>query len=269
MSGQPAQRRRSVVLITGASGGIGAELARVFACHGHDLALVARNGAQLETLAAEIERSGRPRPIVVALDLSDPTSGVHLSDTLEAQDASVNMLVNNAGFGLVGPAHQLDPSEQLAMIDLNIRALTELTLRFLPQITTAKGRILNVASVAGFLPGPGMAVYYATKAFVVSYSEALWAELAETGVTISVLCPGVTRTNFQARAGVNASLLKAMPGMSAMAVAEAGYKGLIAGRRRIIPGFGNKLMVGLTPLLPNAVLLPIVARIQARRVATR
>ncbi len=254
-----------VAIVTGASGGIGADLARVLAREGRDLALVARDGARLAALAGEIERGGRPRPLVVPLDLARPDAGEKLAGELAAAGASPDILVNNAGFGLAGLAGDLDRAGQIEIVDLNIRALTGLTLRFLPEIVAARGRVLNVASVAAFLPGPGMAVYYASKAFVVSFSDALSAELAGTGVTVTTLCPGVTRTGFQARAGVAGGLLKALPGMSAMAVAEAGYRGMMAGRRRVVPGLTNKLLVAILPFVPGAILLPLMARVQARR----
>ena len=163
---------RPLTLITGASGGIGAELARVFAAHGHDVALAARSADKLEALADEIAEAApaRRRPLVVALDLMAPGAATQLAATLESAGAQVEMLVNNAGFGLAGQADQLDRAEQLSMIDLNIRALVDLTLTFSPQIEARHGAILNVASTAAFQPGPGMAVYYATKAFVLSFS---------------------------------------------------------------------------------------------------
>jgi short-subunit dehydrogenase len=142
------------------------------------------------------------------------------------------------------------------MNDLNIRALTELTLRFLPAVIAGRGRIMNVASVAGFLPGPGMAVYYASKAYVVSFSQALSQELEGSGVTVTALC---------ARAGLDASLLKNMPSMSSMVVAQAGYDGLMKGRRLVVPGLFNRLTTRLLPFMPNGLLLPVMARIQERR----
>jgi uncharacterized protein len=260
--------KRLVTVVTGASGGIGADLARVFARNGHDLALVARSLDRLEALAAEIEASGRPRPIVVALDLARPESTESLAAALAAHGASPDVLVNNAGFGLVGEARRLDAAAQIEMIDLNVRSLADLTLRFLPDLLAVRGKILNVASVASFLPGPGMAVYYATKAFVLSFSEALTAELRNEGVHVCVLCPGATATGFQARAGVDKALLRVMPGMNAMAVAEAGYRGLTAGRRRVVPGLLNKLFATFLPMTPRAALLPVVKRLQARRRVT-
>jgi len=264
MTGQTQSRR--VALVTGASGGIGADLARVLAANGHDLALVARSADRLAALAAEIEASGRPKPLVFARDLSMPTAADDVAGDLEAAGASADMLVNNAGFGLNGAALDLDPASQIEMIDLNVRALTALTLRFAPQIAAARGRILNVASVAAFLPGPGMAVYYATKAFVVSFSAAIGEELRASGATVTCLCPGYTATDFQARAGIDATLMpKNMPVMSSMEVARAGYAGMMAGRRRVTPGLANKLAVTILPFIPDSWLLAIMAKAQLRR----
>jgi short-subunit dehydrogenase len=260
-----AQPRR-VGLVTGASGGIGSDIARVLARRGHDLALVARRRDKLEALADEIETLGRPRPLVIALDLGAPDAAATLADELAGAGASVDILVNNAGFGLAGDVASLDAAEQLAVIDLNVGALVAVTLRLLPDLIACRGRILNVASTAAFLPGPGMAVYYATKAFVLSFSEALTQELRRQGVTVSVLCPGPTATGFVDRAGLDsADLFKRFPQMSSMQVAEAGVAGLMAGRRVILPGLMNKLTGWLVPLVPHALVLPVVAHLQAVR----
>ena len=168
------------------SGGIGADLARVFARHGHDLALVARSGAKLKALADEIASSGRPRPLVLAFDLTERGAVSELAAALDAAGATPDVLVNNAGFGLAGEAAGLDPAEQLAIVDLNVRTLVEMTLRFLPSIRSARGKILNVASIAAYFPGgPGMAAYYASKSFVLSFSLALSQELHSQRVTVS------------------------------------------------------------------------------------
>lgn len=258
---------RQLTLITGASDGIGAELARLMARAGHDLALVARQGDRLSALADEIETMKRPRPLVIACDLSRADDIDALTARLEGAGARVEILVNNAGFGLHGRAGTLDRAAQLGMIDLNIRALTDLTLRLLPQIVEARGRILHVASIAAFLPGPNMAVYYATKAYVLSFSQALSQELRGKGVTVSVLCPGPTSTRFQARAGLDPAMFEKLRPASARAVAEAGYAGLMAGRRVIVPGAMNKLSRVLAGLAPRAILLPLVARLQESRKA--
>jgi len=255
-------KTRRVTVITGASGGIGADLARVFARHGHDLALIARSRAALEALAGEIAAPGGPRPLLLVVDLLERGAIPQIAAELEAAGASPEILVNNAGFGLIGPAASLDPGEQLAIVDLNIRAVVEMTLYFLPAIRAAHGKILNVASVAAYFPGrPGMAAYYASKSFILSFSLALSQELRPHGVTVSALCPGYTKTGFQARAGFGPNLdLARLPSTTAMQVAEAGYAGLIVGRREVVPGFLNKLSVLHLPFLPKAVVLAVISR---------
>ena len=198
---------RPVTVITGASAGIGAALARVFARNGHALALVARREDRLHALADEIAAAGGARPLVIVADLQRSDAARPIGEALAAQGAEPQFMVNNAGFGLVGTAAALDRAEQLAMIDLNVRALTELSLAFVDSLARHRGGILNVGSMAGFLPGPGMAVYYATKAYVLSFSEALHSELKSRGVRVSVLCPGPVPTEFAARAGISGSSL--------------------------------------------------------------
>ena len=254
---------RNVTLVTGASGGIGADLARVFAAHGHDLALVARSKDQLDALAAEIAAAGRPRPLVIVEDLAKPDAADRVAAALAAAGASPDILVNNAGYGLLGDVATLDPTAQLGIVDLNVRALLALTLRFLPAIKSARGKILNVASVVAFFPGPGLAVYYASKAFVLSFTQALGYELREAGVTVTALCPGVTTTGFQDRAGFGSDMILMRFGAATSAsVAAAGYAGLMAGRRTVIPGLANKLLCYSAPLLPRAILLPMIAAMQ-------
>jgi uncharacterized protein len=254
---------RRVALVTGASSGIGADLARVFAKHGQDLALVARSKDKLDALADEIAATGRPRPLVFLSDLGAPDAADKLASQLAAADASVEILVNNAGFGLLGDVADLDPAAQLGIIDVNIRALVALTLKFLPQVKAARGKILNNASIVAYLVGPRMAIYYASKAFVLSFGQALGYELRPAGVTVTTLCPGVTFTNFQERAGFSEGLLlMKLGGATSMSVAEAGYEGLMAGRRTVIPGLANKLLCWMAPLLPRAILLPMIAAMQ-------
>jgi uncharacterized protein len=272
---QPAPKARKVVVVTGASAGIGAALARVFSEHGHDLVLIARRESKLDALADEIAAMGRQRPLVLPIDLSQPDAAARIKAELAAHALEPEYIVNNAGFGLVGEAAQLDHAEQLAMIDLNIRSLTELSLAFVDTLSRLRGGILNVASVAGFLPGPGMAVYYATKAYVLSFSQALNHELIRRAVRVSVLCPGPVPTEFQARAGIPRVPFprSGMPRVvganaltcSAQEVAEAGYDGLMRGRRVVVPGFGNKAVTLLTRLLPRRVFLEAVAHSQLMR----
>ena len=198
---------KPVALITGASAGIGAELARVFARNGHELVLVARREDRLIALADEIAAAGRPRPAVLAIDLEQRDAVARIAAELASRGLEPAIVVNNAGFGLAGTAADLDRDEQLGMIDLNIRALTELSLAFVDSLARHRGGILNVASVAAFLPGPGMAVYYASKAYVLSFSEALHRELKPRGIRVTALCPGPVPTEFQARSGMRADRL--------------------------------------------------------------
>ena len=244
-----------VAVITGASAGIGAALAHVFADHGHALVLVARRAAQLKTLADAIEERGRARPHVIVADLGLPDAATRIEDELRDNGLEPHFLVNNAGFGLVGPAAKLDRAEQLAMIDLNVRVLTELSLRFSEGLVRHRGGILNVASVASFLPGPGMAVYHATKAYVLSLSEALHREMAPRGVRVTALCPGPVETEFQARAGMPEGYFPRFLARSAERVAREGYDGMMRGRRVVIPGSANKVATWLVRLLPRRTVL--------------
>jgi len=257
---------RPVTVITGASAGIGAALARVFARNGHELALVARREDRLRALADEIAAAGGRRPIVIAADLVKPGAARLISEALAAGGAEPQFFVNNAGFGLVGPASTRDRDEQLQMIDLNVRVLTELSLAFIDSLARHRGGLLNVGSMAGFLPGPGMAVYYATKAYVLSFTEAMHSELRPRGIRVSVLCPGPVPTEFAERAGLSQRSRK--PGLltqSAEYVAEVGYRGLMAGRRTIVPGAVNKLITFLIRLVPRRFVLAFVDHVQRRR----
>jgi short-subunit dehydrogenase len=256
---------RPVAIITGASAGIGAELARVFARHGHGLLLVARREPQLNALADEIFAQGRPRPHVLALDLGADDSVQRIEAALAAHGLVPQYLVNNAGYGLHGLAASLDRADQLAMIDLNVRTLTALSLAFIDRLAERRGGILNVASVAGFLPGPRMAVYYATKAYVLSFSEALHRELAPRDVRVTALCPGPVPTEFQARAGTGGGGEPSMLALPATRVAEEGYRGLMQGRRVVVPGAANKAVTVLTRLFPRSVVLALTDRRQRRR----
>jgi short-subunit dehydrogenase len=257
---------RPVTLITGASAGIGVALARVFSRQGYELALVARREDRLQDLADEIAATGARPPIIIACDLSMPNTARQISDILASQGVEPQFVVNNAGFGLVGQATARDRDEQLQMIDLNVRALTELSLLFVDSLARHRGGLLNVGSIAGFLPGPGMAVYYATKAYVLSFTEALHSELAPRGIKVAVLCPGPVPTEFAARAGINdPSMAPNLLTKSADYVAEAGYRGLMEGRRTIVPGFINKLVTVLIRLFPRPLLLKVVSSRQRRR----
>ena len=254
-----------VTVITGASAGIGSELAKVFAANGHRLVLVARRKDKLDALAEEIAASGQSKPDVIVLDLSVAGVADSLARELASRNLETAVIVNNAGFGLTGRAAELPRAEQLAMIDLNVRALTELSLAFVDSLARHKGGILNVASLASFLPAPGMAVYYATKAYVLSFSEALHAELRKKGVRVTALCPGPVPTEFQARAGLDNSRRGGLLELSAAEVAEAGYRGFAAGKRLVVPGRLNKLIPLMPRIFPRALILMASGIRQKRR----
>jgi short-subunit dehydrogenase len=254
-----------VAVITGASAGIGAELARVFARHGHPVVLVARREQKLRELAAEIAATGGVAPVVLALDLTQPDATSRLAAALTLRALEPEYIVNNAGYGLVGHAATLDRDEQLAMIDLNIRTLTDLSLAFVDALVRRRGGILNVASVAGFLPGPLSAVYYASKAYVLSLSEALHDELKGHGVRVTCVCPGPVATEFQARAGLPDDEAAWPVAVPAARVAELGYRGLMAGRRLVIPGAVNRVVAFMPRIAPRAILLRSLDRRQSRR----
>jgi uncharacterized protein len=254
-----------VTLITGASAGIGAEMARVFAGHGHRLVLVARRADRLAALAGEISAAGGAAPIVFPCDLEAPDAGDRIAAALATEGVELEYLVNNAGFGLFGNAIDRSRAEQLGIIAVNIRALTDLSLRFADQLIRNRGGILNVGSIAGFLPGPGMAVYYASKAYVLSFSEALRAELAPKGVRVTVVCPGPVPSEFQARAGFMPGVDSAILNVSAADVAKAAYRGLMANKRAVLPGLGIKLVPFLLRLFPRGFILAAVARLQLRK----
>jgi len=254
-----------VTLITGASAGIGAELARVFASNGHRLAIVARREGRLKALAAEIAASGKSAPIVIPCDLEAADACDKIANALAAEGVEVEYVVNNAGFGLMGRAAKLDRAGQLGIIAVNIRALTDLSLRFADSVIRHRGGILNVASIAGFLPGPGMAVYYASKAYVLSFTEALRGELAPHGVRVTALCPGPVPTEFQARAGFEPGFDSAVLNVPAAEVAKAAYRGLMANKRAVLPGLGIKIVPLMLRLFPCGFILAAVARFQMRK----
>ncbi len=255
---------KPITLITGASSGIGAALAQVFASAGHELVLVARRAPQLAQLADTIAAQGRPRPHVMTADLSRADAAAGLEHELRARGLEPNFVVNNAGVGLVGQAAKLDRAAQLAIIDLNARALTDLSLRFIDSLAHHRGGLLNVASVGSFLPGPGIAVYYATKAYVLSFSEALHFELRPRGVRVTALCPGPVATEFQTRAGVPGGYFPSILDRSAERVAHDGYRGLMAGRRVVVPGLANHVVTVLPRLAPRRYVLSVMNRLRNR-----
>ena len=254
-----------VTLITGASAGIGTELARVFAANGHRLALVARRTDRLEALAGELTKAGRAAPITIPCDLEDREAADKIAAALRSADLEVEYLVNNAGYGVFGRAIQRDRADQLDMITVNIRALTDLSLRFADQLIRHRGGLLNMGSIAGFIPGPGMAVYYASKAYVLSFSEAMRAELAPHGVRVTVVCPGPVPSEFQARAGfapgVDSVILNVLPAD----VARQAYDGLMANKRAVLPGLGIKMVPFLLRFAPRSFVLWAVCRFQLRK----
>jgi short-subunit dehydrogenase len=254
-----------VTLITGASAGIGTELARVFAANGHRVALVARRADRLAALAQEITAAGGKPPIPIACDLELADCGDRIEAALQAAGAEVDYLVNNAGYGLFGRAVDLDRAQQLGIIHVNVRAMSDLTLRFAPSVIKHRGGILNVASIAGFLPGPGMAMYYASKAFVLSFTEALRQELKPQGVHVTVLCPGPVPTEFQSRAGFRPGFDSAILNVPAPDVARQGYRGLMANKRAVLPGLGIKAVPLLLRLFPRGFILAAVGGFQLRK----
>lgn len=257
-----AAARRPLALVTGASGGIGLEIARRLAARGHDLVIVARSAARLESLADELRRAHGVEVRAWPADLSERTSADRLADVLDAEGVEVDVLVNNAGFGLFGRHAETALDDEQRMIDVNVTALTRLAKRLLPgMVARGRGRILNVASTAAFQPGPYMAVYYATKAYVLSYSEALAEELDGTGVTVTALCPGPTASGFQDAAAMHDSGLvngRRLPG--AAEVAAYGVDALLAGRRVAVPGLVNKLMAQSVRVTPRRWVTRLVAR---------
>lgn len=254
-----------IALITGASSGIGMELARIFAANDHRVALVARRVDLLNTLATEIVAAGGAAPIVIACDLAEPDACDRVEAALQAADVEVEFIVNNAGFGLFGRSAEMDRDKQLGIVAVNIHTLTDLSLRFTDSLVRTGGGILNVASIAGFLPGPGMAVYYASKAYVLSFTEALHYELGSKGVRVTALCPGPVPSGFQSRAGFTPGLDSAILNVSAADVALAGYRGLMSNKRAVLPGIGIKIVPFLLRFFPRGFILGAVGRLQTKR----
>jgi short-subunit dehydrogenase len=257
------QHNKRTVLITGASSGIGLELARVFAAHNYDLVLVARNEARLHEVAHELKTRHRCEVRVLASDLSQSTAPLAIYDQLQRDRIHVDVLVNNAGFSTYGAFTVTDLKTELEMLQVNIVALTHLTKLFMPaMLQQRRGRILNVASTAAFQPGPLMAVYYASKAYVLSFSQAVGEELRGSGVTVTALCPGPTASSFQQRAAMQKSKLMSGIMMDARTVAVEGYRGLMRSQPVVIPGRHNRFFALLSKLLPGKAVLQIVKRAQ-------
>jgi len=255
-SAEAPARSRGAALVTGASSGIGRELARLCAKGGQDVVLVARTESALAELAAELTRAHRVRATVVRADLTDATAPDAIAERVAASEIAISTLINNAGFGVSAPFAESDVKRQLELLQVNIVALTHLTRLFLPgMLARRSGQVLNVASTAGFVPGPRMATYYASKAYVVSFTEALSIELAGSGVTATVLVAGPTETNFGAVAGsANSHLFKTPGVMQPVQVARAGYDAMLRGARHEVPGLNNKLVVFSSRVTPRVVL---------------
>lgn len=251
-------------LITGATKGIGYQLSVCFAEHHYNLVLVARHSESLEKLKEELETPYSILVKTLAVDLSVPSSAKSVFTSLQQENIPVDILVNNAGFGLLGPFTQIDLNKEIEMIQLNEIAPIILSKLFIKQLPPGrKGRILNVASTAAFIPGPYMAVYYASKAQLWSFSQALAYELSGKGITVTTLYPGPTLTEFQQRAGLHDIRLIRTPLMDAATVARLGFKALMKGKRTVVPGFLNKLSVLVMKLVPARWLLPIIKYIHS------
>lgn len=260
-------KQRQTALVTGGSGGIGFEIAKVLARIGFDLVLVARKRDTLEAAASQIEGKFDGSVQVFAADLRRPNAPQEIFDFLHNENVPVEVLVNNAGFGLGGEFADTKLQRELEMIQVNISALTHLTKLFLPAMIKRKsGRVLNVASTAAFQPGPLMAVYYATKAYVLSFSQALAEELRDTGVTVTVLCPGPTATDFAASAEVGNSRLFSAFGLAQPDdVAEFGVAAMMHGRRIAIPGIRNKIVAQSSRFAPRAIVTKLSRMAQESR----
>ncbi len=248
----------STVLITGASGGIGYELAKLFARDHHDLVLVARRAEKLSQVAAELQAHGVPVKTIV-LDLALPVAPKFLYDQLQRENITIEILINNAGYGAFGEFAAMPEEEILGQIHLNITTLTHLTRLFLPaMLQRHAGRIMNIASTAAFQPGPLMAVYYATKAYVLSFSEAIANEVRTSGVTVTCFCPGATHTGFAARAGTQDSrIFKQFGAMPAERVARDGYRALMQGRTVAISGAHNWIVAESVRFAPRRLVTAI------------
>jgi short-subunit dehydrogenase len=257
-------RPRQTALVTGASTGIGCEFARIFAADRYDVVLTARDGDRLNQLKNELEGLHGIEARVIVKDLSDPAAPTEIFEELE-NEVQVDALVNNAGFGGFGFFNDTDTEHQLRMIQVNVTALTHLTKLFLEgMVARGDGKILNVASTAAFQPGPLHAVYYATKAYVLSFSEAIHNELSGTGVTVTAFCPGPTETEFFERAGGKRSkLFRRSMSMNAAVAAAIGYRGMREGKTIVIPSFRNKFLAFSTRLMPRRVVTSAVRKIQA------
>jgi uncharacterized protein len=259
--------KHETALISGASSGIGYELARLMGQKGYNLVLVARNTGKLLELKKELETRDAVSVTVIGKDLSQETTPAEVAAELAKQNIAIDILVNNAGFGAFGDFYKTEWKKEKGMIDLNVRALTEMTKLFVPgMVQRKKGRIMNVGSTASFQPGPLMAVYYATKAYVLSFSEALSEELKGTGVTVTCLCPGPTASGFQAAASIeNSKLVNGKKLPSSKQVAEYGYRAMLKGKVVAVEGFMNNLMAASVSFVPRSMVRKMVKKIQEEK----
>ena len=257
------EHSKPAIVVTGASSGIGREIAKVAARDNQPLLLIARNELKLNAIADEL-RSGGTSVFVLAVDLSSPDSFQRIEQALTSHNLHCDVLVNNAGFGVFGAATEIDAASAINVIDVNVRALTELTLKFLPgMVARRRGGILNAGSITGFFIGPYMATYYASKAYIRSFSLALASELEGSGVTMTCLAPGVVLTPFFDRCAVGKTrLFKIMPRTNVAVVAEAGWRGFRAGQALVIPNFANRAILALTSLLPSRAVTALIRRLQ-------
>jgi uncharacterized protein len=256
---------RATALITGASSGIGRDLTRLFAADGYDLILVARREDALRALAGEVTAAHRVKATIIPADLTRPDAPVHVISETTRAGIPIDVVVNNAGFGLHGTVAELPLQRQLDVIQVNVSALTALTRLFLPaMLQRNRGGILNVGSLAGFQPGPLMAVYYATKAYVGSFTEALAEEVRGTALRVSCLCPGPTETEFADVAAIADTNLFRGRTMTSMDVARIGYDGWKDGKVLVVPGLMNKTTVALVRVSPRPIVRRIVKRLNGR-----
>ncbi len=254
-------------LITGASGGIGYELTRLFARDGYNLVLTARSEDKMDKMKAEFERRKGIRVTVIGKDLTRPEAPQEIADELESGGTQVDILVNNAGFTVYGPFVETDLKREIDLLQVNIMALTKLSGLFLPgMVERGWGRVLNLASTAAFMPGPLMATYYASKAYVLSFSQALANELHDTGVTVTALCPGATETDFQKRGDLEGSRLFDLASvMDAKTVAKIGYRALMKGQTEVIAGLSNWLVVEGVRFVPRKLAAEMARQAQAKK----
>ena len=259
----PQSNLQPAIVVAGASSGIGRELARLAARERSFMLLIGRSRTALEQVAAELGETGTPAA-PLPLDLGDPHAGERIERELAERGLYCDILINSAGFGLFGPAAEIDRAEQLNLLDINARALTDLTLRFIPgMVARRRGGVLNVGSITGYVAGPNMAVYYASKTYVHSFSTALAAEVARHGVTVSCLCPSQVRTAFFERCNVGeAPIAKFMPRADADEIAAAGWRGFKAGKRVVIPRLVDHVIRAAGILLPTKLLLWLVGALQ-------